>query len=179
MKMRVTTLLAGTIFTVSLFGVASHTVATTTVEVYKSPTCGCCSKWVDHMRDHGFTVKIRDVGNQEIRKKVGMSPSLGSCHTALVNGYVMEGHIPAPDIIRFLREKPSALGLAVPDMPHGSPGMEGSRVDPYNVLLVKERNDTRRQTEIYNRYDPYAQKRAQSAPASAAPSEGGSVMRLK
>ncbi len=179
MKMRVATLLAGTIFTASLFSIASHAVATTTVEVYKSPTCGCCSKWVDHMRDHGFNVITKDVGNQEIRKKVGMSSSLGSCHTALVNGYVMEGHIPAPDIIRFLREKPDALGLAVPDMPHGSPGMEGSRVDPYNVLLVKERNDTRRQTEIYNRYDPYAKKSAQSSPADTAPAEGGSVMRLK
>ena len=179
MKIRVATLLAGTIFTASLLSMASQAVATTTVEVYKSPTCGCCSKWVDHMRDHGFTVKTRDVGNKEIREKVGMSATLGSCHTALVNGYVMEGHIPAPDIIRFLREKPKALGLAVPDMPHGSPGMEGSRVDPYNVLLVKERNDTRRQTEVYNRYDPYAQKRAQPAPASTEPAKGGSVMRLQ
>lgn len=158
----------------SLFSLASHAVATTTIEVYKSPTCGCCAKWVDHMKDHGFTVKTHDVGNKEIRQKKGMSQSLGSCHTALVNGYVMEGHIPAPDIIRFLREKPEALGLAVPDMPHGSPGMEGSRSDPFSVLLVKEPGDTRRQAEIYNRYDPHTKKAMQQEP-----SEGGSVMRLK
>lgn len=178
MKLRVT-FLAGTIFAASLLSVTSNAVATTTVEVYKSPTCGCCSKWVDHMRDHGFTVKTHDVGNKDIRKKMGMSNSLGSCHTAVVNGYVMEGHIPAPDIIRFLRERPNALGLAVPDMPHGSPGMEGSRVDPYNVLLVKEPNDTRRDTVIYNRYDPYAKKTATPVPTPAAPAENASVMRLK
>ncbi len=178
MKIRVT-FLAGTIFAASLLSMTSNAVATTTVDVYKSPTCGCCSKWVDHMRDHGFTVKTHDVGNKDIRKKMGMSNSLGSCHTAVVNGYVMEGHIPAPDIIRFLRERPNALGLAVPDMPHGSPGMEGSRVDPYNVLLVKEPNDTRRDTVIYNRYDPYAKKAATPVPAPAAPAENASVMRLK
>lgn len=135
------------------------------------------------MRDHGFTVITKDVGNNEIRKKVGMSESLGSCHTALVNGYVMEGHIPAPDIIRFLKEKPDALGLAVPDMPHGSPGMEGRRVDPYNVLKVNAPGDTRRDAEIYKRYDPHAQKTTSpQAPASAANTESegsSSIMRLK
>lgn len=177
MKVRVKPIL-NTILAASLFSVITFAVATTTVEVYKSPTCGCCEKWVDHMRDHGFTVKTHDVGNKEIRKKMGMSESLGSCHTAVVNGYVLEGHIPAPDIKRFLRERPKALGLAVPDMPHGSPGMEGSRVDPYSVLMVKERGDTRRDATIYNRYDPYAKPQAQPAQTGSEP-QGGSVMRLK
>lgn len=163
----------------NLLGVVTYTAATTTVEVYKSPTCGCCAKWVDHMRDHGFTVTTKDVGNQEIRKKMGMSETLGSCHTALVNGYVIEGHVPAEDIKRFLRERPRALGLAVPDMPHGSPGMEGSRVDPYSVLLVKEQGDTRADTSIYKRYDPYAKTQAQPAQKDSETDQGASIMRLK
>ncbi|SER66522.1 Uncharacterized conserved protein [Nitrosomonas sp. Nm51] len=185
MKKQICNLLTGLILMTGTLGIALPALATTTVEVYKSPTCGCCSKWVDHMRDYGFTVITKDVGNKEIRKKVGMSETLGSCHTALVNGYVMEGHIPAPDIIRFLKEKPDALGLAVPDMPHGSPGMEGRRVDPFNVLKVNAPGDTRRDTEIYQRYDPYAKKNASPDPAPAAPAtnadtEGfSSIMRLK
>lgn len=183
MKKQIFTFLTGSFLITGLFGFAPNVVATTTVEVYKSPTCGCCSKWVDHMRDHGFTVITKDVGNNEIRKKVGMSETLGSCHTALVNGYVMEGHIPAPDIIRFLKEKPDAFGLAVPDMPHGSPGMEGRRVDPYNVLKINNPGDTRRDAEIYNRYDPYAKKAMSPAPAAATKDENAegvsSIMRLK
>ncbi|MCW5618520.1 MAG: DUF411 domain-containing protein [Nitrosomonas sp.] len=135
------------------------------------------------MKAHGFTVITKDVGNQEIRKKVGMSESLGSCHTALVNGYVMEGHIPAPDIIRFLKEKPDALGLAVPDMPHGSPGMEGQRVDPYNVLKVNAPGQLRRDTEIYSRHNvPQAQKNVPPAPSTATgnePESDLSIMRLR
>lgn len=178
MKQRIKPIL-NLILAVSMLNVVTYAAATTTVEVYKSPTCGCCAKWVDHMRDHGFTVKTKDVGNQEIRKKMGMSETLGSCHTSLVNGYVIEGHVPAQDIKRFLRERPRALGLAVPDMPHGSPGMEGSRVDPYSVLMVKERGDTRRDATIYNRYDPYANPQTQPAQTDAETGQGGSVMRLK
>ncbi|MBX3615549.1 DUF411 domain-containing protein [Nitrosomonas sp.] len=180
MNKQIGTLLVGSLMTVGLLSIASQAAATTTVEVYKSPTCGCCAKWVDHMRDHGFTVKTHDVGNKEIRKKSGLSESVGSCHTALVNGYAIEGHVPAPDIIRLLKEKPKAVGLAVPDMPHGSPGMEGSRSDPYNVLLITERDQTRKDATIYNRYDPYAKKVMQSEPA-ATPEAGksGSIMRLK
>lgn len=179
MKIRVSTLLAGLIMMVSLLSIASQAAATATVEVYKSPTCGCCAKWVDHMRDHGFTVKTHDVGNKEIRKKSGISETLGSCHTALVNGYAIEGHVPAPDIIRLLKEKPKAVGLSVPDMPHGTPGMEGARSDPYNVLLIKERGEERKDTTIYNRYDPYAKKAEQSQPANQESEKNGSVMRLK
>lgn len=172
------TLLIGSILTVNLLSVATQATATATVEVYKSPTCGCCDKWIDHMRDHGFTVKTHDVGNKEIRKKSGISETVGSCHTALVNGYVIEGHVPAPDVIRLLKEKPKAIGLAVPDMPHGSPGMEGSRSDPYNVLLLKERNQTRMDATIYNRYDPYA-KKAEPLPKDVEAEKSSSVMRLK
>jgi hypothetical protein len=162
-----------------LLGLATSATATTTVEVYKSPTCGCCDKWVDHMRDNGFTVNTKDVGNKEIRAESGISTSLSSCHTALIDGYAFEGHIPAQDIKRFLRERPRAVGLAVPDMPHGTPGMEGARSDPYNVLLIKKRDDSRRETTVYNRYDPYAKKKAQPVPADSEPTQGGSVMRLK
>lgn len=179
MKIRVSTLLGGLIMMVSLLSVASKAAATATVDVYKSPTCGCCAKWVDHMRDHGFTVKTHDVGNKEIRKKSGISETLGSCHTALVNGYAIEGHVPAPDILRLLKEKPKAVGLSVPDMPHGTPGMEGARSDPYNVLLIKERGEERKDTTIYNRYDPYAKKAEQSQPANQESEKSGSVMRLK
>lgn len=130
-----------------------------TVEVYKSPTCGCCSKWIDHLRDHGFTVNAHDVGNKEARARAGISPSLGSCHTAMVNGYAIEGHVPARDIKRLLRERPQAVGLAVPEMPHGSPGMEGARSDPYDVLLIKEKGDQRRDATVYNSYNTSGQKR--------------------
>lgn len=178
MKIRISNLLVGSIMTVSLLSVASQAVATATVDVYKSPTCGCCAKWVDHMRDNGFTVKTHDVGNKEIRKKSGISNTLGSCHTALVNGYAIEGHVPAADIIRLLKEKPKAVGLAVPDMPHGTPGMEGARSDPYNVLLIKERDEERKDTTIYNSYDPYAKKAEPSQPAPES-EKNTSVMRLK
>ncbi|SEQ49181.1 DUF411 domain-containing protein [Nitrosomonas ureae] len=179
MNIRIRTLLAESIVAFSLLGVATQAIATATVEVYKSPTCGCCAKWVDHMRDHGFTVKTHDVGNKEIRKKSGISETVGSCHTALVNGYAIEGHVPAPDVIRLLKEKPKAIGLAVPDMPHGSPGMEGSRSDPYNVLLLKERDQTRTNATIYNRYDPYAKKKEPLPQNLEAENRSSSVMRLK
>ncbi len=179
MKIRVSTLLAGLVMMFSLLSIASQAAATATVDVYKSPTCKCCAKWVDHMRDHGFTVKTHDVGNKEIREKSGISDTLGSCHTALVNGYAIEGHVPAPDIIRLLKEKPKAIGLSVPDMPHGTPGMEGARSDPYNVLLIKERGEERKNTTIYNRYDPYAKKAEQAQPANQESEKNGSVMRLK
>lgn len=111
------------------------------VEVYKSPTCGCCSDWIKHMQSNGFTnVKAHDVGNAKKRADVGMSLRFGSCHTALIDGYVIEGHVPARDIRRLLKERPKALGLAVPGMPLGSPGMEvdDGRVDRYDVLLVQK-----------------------------------------
>lgn len=107
------------------------------IEVYKSAQCGCCSEWVKHLQANGFTVKSVNVENpSDYREKAGIPDQLGSCHTGLVKGYAIEGHVPAADIKRLLAEKPKARGLAVPAMPLGSPGMEGPRKDPYDVLLI-------------------------------------------
>lgn len=107
------------------------------IEVYKSATCGCCKFWVDHLRANGFTVKAHDVSNpSDYREKFGVPNELGSCHTAMVGGYAIEGHVPAQEIKRLLAERPKAKGLAVPGMPLGSPGMEGPRKDPYDVMLI-------------------------------------------
>lgn len=114
------------------------------VEVYKSPTCGCCSDWIKHLQQNGFTnIKTFDVGNAKKRAEVGMSLRYGSCHTALIDGYVVEGHVPAREIKRLLKDRPKALGLSVPGMPLGSPGMEvdDGRVDRYDVMLV-QRDET-------------------------------------
>ena len=117
------------------------------VEVWKDPNCGCCHLWVEHLQANGFAVQVHDVGNTAARKRLGMPEKLGSCHTARVAGYVIEGHVPASDIQRLLKDKPQALGLAVPGMPIGSPGMDGpeykGRKDPYAVLLVQRDGSTR------------------------------------
>jgi hypothetical protein len=114
----------------------------TTVEVWKDPNCGCCHLWVEHLQTHGFKVNVRDVGNTAARQRLGMPEKLGSCHTATVGGYVIEGHVPAADIRRLLKERPVALGLSVPGMPIGSPGMDGpeykGRKDAFDVLLVQK-----------------------------------------
>ena len=112
------------------------------VHVYKSPTCGCCKDWIKHLEASGFKVKFTDVPDSRFyRARFGMPAKFGSCHTAIVGGYVVEGHVPAADIKKLLREKPQALGIAVPGMPVGSPGMDGpeykGEVDPYDVLLVQ------------------------------------------
>ena len=105
------------------------------VQVYKSPTCGCCEKWVEHLRAEGFTVRTNDVADvTPIKLENGVAPELSACHTAFVGGYVVEGHVPASDIRRLLAERPAVAGLAVPGMPVGSPGMEGPRPVPYEVL---------------------------------------------
>ncbi len=117
------------------------------VEVWKDPHCGCCNDWIRHLQAHGFRVQAIDSGNAAMRQRLGMPPALASCHTARVEGYVIEGHVPAADIQRLLRERPAALGLAVPRMPIGSPGMDGpeygGRRDPYDVLLVQRNGATR------------------------------------
>jgi len=106
-----------------------------TVTVYKSPTCGCCKLWVDHMRQSGFEVATHDIANvTPVKMEHGVPPQLASCHTALVGGYVIEGHVPAEDIARLLRERPPVAGLAVPGMPMGSPGMEYGTPQPYDVV---------------------------------------------
>lgn len=108
------------------------------VEVWKSPTCGCCREWIKHLQAHGFDVVAHDVaGPADVRERLGMPSRFGSCHTARVQGYLLEGHVPAREVQRLLKERPAAIGLAVPAMPVGSPGMEvGTRRDPYDVLLV-------------------------------------------
>jgi len=109
------------------------------VEVYKSPQCGCCKAWAEHLQKNGFTVSLHDVDDvPAARKKLGMPSRFGSCHTAKIGQYLVEGHVPAADIKRLLKQHPNALGLAVPSMPPGSPGMEGERSVPYDTLLVGE-----------------------------------------
>jgi hypothetical protein len=117
------------------------------VEVWKSPTCGCCNDWIAHLEANGFATKANDTGNTAMRQRLGIPMALGSCHTALVGGYAIEGHVPAADIARLLREKPQGVaGLAVPGMPVGSPGMDGpaygGRRDRYDVLLVRRDGGT-------------------------------------
>ncbi|MCK9621403.1 MAG: DUF411 domain-containing protein [Methylobacter sp.] len=118
--------------------------AATQVEVFKNPHCGCCGKWIEHLQQNGFQVSTREVNDvPAARKKLGMPDRLGSCHTAQVGDYIIEGHVPAADIQRLLKEKPNALGLAVPSMPPGSPGMETAKPVPYETLLVQADGSTR------------------------------------
>lgn len=113
------------------------------VVVYKSPTCGCCKDWVKHLEANGFKVKTQDVSDVTPHKiKHGVRAELASCHTALVDGYVLEGHVPAADLKRLLRERPAIKGLAVPGMPMGSPGMEGPYKEPYKVLTFDDAGRT-------------------------------------
>lgn len=116
------------------------------VEVYKSPTCGCCSKWVDHLRSHGFEVRATNTEKvDELKAKHGIPRQARSCHTALVGGYVVEGHVPAADVQRLLKERPQVVGIAVPGMPIGSPGMEVAGVKPhaFNVISFTKDGSTR------------------------------------
>jgi len=109
----------------------------TRIQVYKSPTCGCCTKWIEHLEANGFEVTSTDVANVDpVKQMNGVPARLASCHTALVEGYVIEGHVPATDIRKLLDAKPKIAGLAVPGMPMGSPGMEmeGHRADRYDVV---------------------------------------------
>lgn len=111
------------------------------VQVYKSATCGCCNDWIKHMQDNGFSVQAHDVDNLlPYKEKAKLGAGMGSCHTAFVEGYAIEGHVPARDIKRLLLEKPAISGLTVPRMPIGSPGMEveGKPADAYQVLSYKD-----------------------------------------
>lgn len=110
------------------------------VRVFKSPACGCCGAWAAHMRSAGFSVSVTEVSSAAAeRKRLGMPERFGSCHTATVGGYVVEGHVPAAEVKRLLAIKPKAIGLAAPGMPPSSPGMDvPGRKDPYQVLLVAD-----------------------------------------
>ncbi|MBP53687.1 DUF411 domain-containing protein [Marinobacter sp.] len=115
------------------------------IHVYKSPTCGCCTDWVDHLKENGFKVEVTETNNlNPIKIDAGLTPSLASCHTAFVGDYVIEGHVPANDIHRLIAEAPKAKGLSVPGMPAGSPGMEvGGRKDHYQVLMFNDSGQTK------------------------------------
>src|SRR6266851_6629134 len=104
--------------------------------VHKDPNCSCCAGWVRHLKDAGFAVRVEETTNlQPIRKRLGVPVDLAACHTAEVDGYVLEGHVPAVAVRRLLEQRPSAIGLAVPGMPAGSPGMEGGTPQRYDVVL--------------------------------------------
>lgn len=123
------------------------------ITVYRSPSCGCCKKWVEHLEKHHFTVTDITTENiQTLKQQYGVSPSLASCHTAIIDGYVIEGHVPAADIKRLLIDKPAIAGLAVPAMPVGTPGMEmGGRKDPFYVLQFNKDG----QVKPFNAYQNY------------------------
>lgn len=122
------------------------------VQVWKDPNCGCCKDWISHLEKNGFQTTVLDQGNNAARARLGLPQKFASCHTALVEGYVIEGHVPAADVHRLLKEKPQALGLAVPGMPIGSPGMDGpaygGRRDAYQVLLVQKDGSAK----VFNSY---------------------------
>jgi len=138
-------LAAATAAALALPGLAQSTKPV--VEVWKDPNCGCCKDWIAHMQASGFTVKTYETGNNAARARLGLPEKFASCHTALVAGYVVEGHVPAREVQRLLKERPKALGLAVPGMPIGSPGMDGpeykGRKDRYDVLLVNADGSSR------------------------------------
>jgi hypothetical protein len=110
------------------------------IEVWKDAGCGCCKDWIAHLEANGFKVKAHEGGNQTVRAKLGIAQKFGSCHTGVIGGYAIEGHVPAREIRRLLQDKPQAIGLSVPGMPIGSPGMDGpaysNRQDRYDVLLL-------------------------------------------
>jgi hypothetical protein len=141
-----------TAFTLAAFLLVAATVGPTAqsgqpaVEVYKDPTCGCCSKWIDHLRSHGFTVHATDSAKMdEVKAARGVPRQARSCHTATAGGYVVEGHVPAADIQRLLKERPAIVGIAVPGMPIGSPGMEvvGMKAQPFDVIAFSKDGSTR------------------------------------
>jgi hypothetical protein len=130
--------LTGLIVAVLVFSVlANQPVVAADITVYKSPACGCCDRWVDYLQENGFSVTVQKRQNmQSIKQELGVQPQYQSCHSAVVDDYVIEGHVPADDIRRLLEEKPAIHGLAVPGMPMGSPGMEGPHKDPYSVISI-------------------------------------------
>ena len=127
----------------------SMTASATEITVYKSPLCGCCKNWEKYMQANGFSVKSVSVDDiRPYKSRYGVTPSLASCHTAVIDGYVVEGHVPAADIRRMLKERPAIQGLAVPGMPSGSPGMEQGYNDPYDVLTFDKTGNL----SVYSRH---------------------------
>jgi len=113
------------------------------VEVFKSPTCGCCGKWVEHMKANGFKVVTHEMNDvTPYKQRLGVPVGMGSCHTAEVGGYLVEGHVPADDVKRLLAEKPKAKGLVSPGMPQSAPGMDMPGKQPYEIFLVRQDGST-------------------------------------
>jgi hypothetical protein len=129
--------------------VAARPAPVTEIVVYKSPTCGCCTKWVGYLRKQGFAVVAHDTsGMTAVKAELGVPHAVASCHTAMVGGYVIEGHVPAADIERLLKEHPKVVGLAIPGMVTGSPGMEGGTPEHYKVLAF----DAKGKTTVFSSY---------------------------
>lgn len=123
------------LFTFGFGGGGTATAEAAEMEVWKSPSCGCCGGWIDHMRAEGFTLKVHDVEDvTPVKMQHGVPGEMASCHTAVIDGYVVEGHVPASDVRRLLAERPKATGLAIPGMPQSAPGMDMPG-EPYEVLL--------------------------------------------
>jgi hypothetical protein len=140
-------LLAGSLVALSACTRKSESASTAPdlVTVWKNESCGCCKLWVRHLEEAGFATQVHDVDNMgPTKERVGIPVGMGSCHTGEVGGYFVEGHVPAEDLKRLLRERPDAKGLTVPGMPVGSPGMEqpSGQVQPYDVLLVAKDGTT-------------------------------------
>ena len=135
----------------ALLAPAALAQQTTLVEVWKSDSCGCCGEWIKHLQKNGFATKVHSVEDAApMRRALGIPDRLGSCHTAKVAGYAIEGHVPASDIRRLLAEKPKAVGLTAPGMPQGSPGMDVPNSPPYEVYLVRKDAST----ELFARHTP-------------------------
>jgi len=139
----------------SVWDAPSSTLKDTKMDivVYRSPTCGCCSKWLTHLEKHGFNIIDNIVDDtQSIKTKYGVSPVIASCHTAIINGYIVEGHVPASDIKNMLKNKENIKGLSVPGMVTGSPGMEmGDKKSPFKVIAFDEEG----RVKVYHSYDKY------------------------
>lgn len=148
--MKAIQIVLGVFFAALSFALACAEDKPVEVTVYRSPTCGCCGKWIDHMKQNNFNVKDNITDDMEaIKGRYGVPKEMASCHTAIVDGYVVEGHVPAADIVKLLKTKPKVAGLAVPGMVTGSPGMEmGGRADPYDVVSF----DKEKHFQVFNHY---------------------------
>ena len=139
----VATIVAALTFAAALQAQGTRAAAKPHLDVYKSPTCGCCANWVKHMEANGFTATATNMADvTPIKTQHGVPSRLTSCHTTLVGGYVIEGHVPASDVRRLLKEKPAIVGLAAPGMPAGSPGMDVPNSPPYDVLAFDKNGKT-------------------------------------
>jgi hypothetical protein len=144
-RLVLTTLAAGIVLALGSNVWMAAQTAKPQMTVYKSATCGCCSKWVEHMQANGFEVKAVNVDDiDKVKRDNGVPASAASCHTAIVNGYVVEGHVPADAVLKVLKEKPAIAGIAVPGMPMGSPGMEvpGGQKEAFNIVSFDKAGKT-------------------------------------